>query len=613
MQLSLYGHALTYFKAAAGLNLGKERVFPNLALAHAKLALHYLEHRIFDKVREHAMQSVLIESEKLETPWVCYFQAEACQGRAHQALPLAKSLLVAHDDWKDLGALVLHMAFETGLSPYISGLVKFWVDKLDVEHDPKMAHLYSDYLRSEGKHPEAFDFAENFKDSTAASLSRVGNLFERGDPYGAWQLCSSLVEQALPVATLAAIVSNACLNATHCSEFDPEDLLDTHLLYDKVVTPHLPRVPCAGRPENASVIKIGYVSADFREHAVMRFAWALLTHHSRKKFEVHLFSAGVLRDATTDCLRSAAPFVWHDIVGKPLAEVMSEVRGSGIHILVDLASHTGGNRLELFAARSAPVQVTMIGYAATTGLREMDYKIVDHITDAAGSERYYTEKLKRLPYGSCFLCYTVPWFMPEPLHTAKYRFAFGSFAKLCKLSRPTVSLWCDILDKCQGAVLVLKAVTMNSREMVSLVLKKFADCGLECPEKRVHCLGVKASPADHLKDYNLVDCCLDTFPYSGTTTTCEALCMGVPVITLMGNCHRQNVTSSILYASGFGSLWCVDSVEKYIEKAELAYSSGCRATEERRELSARFRKSPFCDADRYSALVENIFAQMIEQ
>jgi predicted O-linked N-acetylglucosamine transferase (SPINDLY family) len=611
MQLALYEHAAVYFKAASGLAMGLEKVVPNLALAYSKISLHNLQHFRYERAMEAAHQSLIYEPYKFETPWVCYFQAKSITGSAMETLPVAQGVLFGHPDWKDLATLVLHMIFETSMSHLVANFAATWISKLDLEHDKKLAHLYCEYLKSQGKKKEAFEFAQTFGESVVASLTVAGNLFERGESYEAWKLCAKLAERDSNTATTIIVVENACINAAHCAEFDSQDLLETHLLFDKLVTPRLPPPLLLPPRSGGGPIKIGYVSSDFREHAVMRFTWALLTKHDRSKFDVHLFNAGTLKDATTDALKAQGMLTWHEIASKSTADFLKLIKETGIDILVDLASHTGGNRLDVFAVRAAPVQVTMIGYAVTTGLKNMDYKIVDHVTDPLGeSEEFYTEKLVRVPHGSCFLCYTPPWFMPEPLQAKRpgHYFVFGSFAKSCKITAPVAALWSKVLKACPNSILVLKSATATSKEMIADTKKKFV---LDDAEKRIHFLTVKSSVADHLKDYNYIDCCLDTFPYCGTTTTCESLCMGVPVVTLSGTAHRQNVTTSILLASGMQESLITNDPEEYLQQAETQYSLGCRDTAARRALAERFKTSRFMDAAEYTRGVEAIFEKMV--
>jgi tetratricopeptide (TPR) repeat protein len=621
MQLSFHKHAVAYYKAAITLSLGADKILPNLALAYAKMAFFHLENQDFAQAKEYAYQSVFLDSDGLETPWVCYFQAEGCMGNSMRAFPLAKAILAGHPDWKDLGACVLHFILDNVI-PNTSEFVEIWAGKLDLEHEKKFAHLYFEYLKANNKKDEASALAETFTTSSA-KITKVANLFEKGDPYGAWELCLEMLERGvmLSVNDISVMVCNSCLAATHCVEFDGYDLLETHLTYDKYITANfvpnetMPRIT-AGVVPPEGVIKVGYVSSDFKEHAVLRFAWALLTKHDRKRFQVHIFSSSNSKDATTDVFKASADFIWHDIATKGMYEVIPMIRNEGINILVDLAAHTGGNRLELFAFRCAPVQVTMIGYAATTGIKEMDYKIVDHITDPEGlSDEFYTEKLKRVPNGSSFLCYTPPWFMPEPLQANKPHnsFVFGSFAKLCKLTTPVLNLWCEILEKCPNSILALKSISMRSKKTFEELRKKFTERGLKDAEKRVVWIGSKSSVADHLKDYNYLDCCLDTFPYTGTTTTCEALCMGVPVITKMGVTHRENVSASIIYAAALPERWVTPDCETYLEVATSQYFLGCRDTDMRTDLSHYFKKSQFMNSGEYAEKIEALFEEMLSE
>ncbi|MEX0876101.1 MAG: hypothetical protein WD114_01465, partial [Phycisphaerales bacterium] len=211
----------------------------------------------------------------------------------------------------------------------------------------------------------------------------------------------------------------------------------------------------------------------------------------------------------------------------------------------------------LFAARPAPVGVTMIGYGNTTGLGSIDARIVDEITDPApGADIVASEKLVRLP--GCFLCYRPPEDGgcgprdPEPGRA----FTFGSFNDLRKLSPSNLRLWARILDENPGTRLVLKTSRLAHAAVRAELAERLGELGVD--PGRVDMLGRTATAAEHLDLYNTIDCALDTFPYTGTTTTCEALWMGVPTVTLMGGAHAGRVSGSLLTAVGRGDLVAAD-------------------------------------------------------
>jgi len=302
-------------------------------------------------------------------------------------------------------------------------------------------------------------------------------------------------------------------------------------------------------PDPTRRLRVGYVSADFRVHPVTSFLSPILASHNRDGFEVFCYSAVPSPDAGTVKLRALAD-QWREIAAMDDQAAAALVRKDEVDILVDLAGHTGGNRLGLFLEMPAPVQVTYLGYPDTTGLPGMDYRITDMVADPPGQEQFYTEQLLRLP--GCFLCYTAPEFYPEPgplPASANGHITFGSLNNLAKINEKVVALWAELLLAVEGSCLLVKNPSLTDLPTRALVLAAFMRNGI-APE-RLDLLGFVPEAAGHLAVYNRIDIALDTFPYNGTTTTFEALWMGVPVVSLSDVVHASRVGRSLLTALGF--------------------------------------------------------------
>ena len=358
-------------------------------------------------------------------------------------------------------------------------------------------------------------------------------------------------------------------------------------------------------------LNIGYVSADFKRHSVACFVEPVLAAHDRSKFRVFCYSAVAFPDETTQRMRGLCD-EWRDIARLNDDWVAERIRADRIDILVDLAGHTGDGRLLLFAREPAPVQVTWLGYPDTTGLAALDYRLTDAVADPQGeSERYHTEKLVRLPGG--FLCYRPPAESPEvgelPLLKAGH-VTFGCFNNLPKLGAPTIALWAQLLKALPDARLMLKSFGLAAESARRALLEQFSALGVQ-PE-RLDLRGPESSFADHLARYGEIDVALDVFPYNGATTTCEALWMGVPVVTLAGSTHMARVGASILGRVGLGSL-VATSAEEYLRKAlELAADvEGLR--ELRTTLRDRMRGSPLLDERAFARSLEAAYSEMWEQ
>jgi len=292
-----------------------------------------------------------------------------------------------------------------------------------------------------------------------------------------------------------------------------------------------------GRP-----VRLGFVSADLRRHSVASFLEPLLEHLDREALELTCYADVPHPDEVTRRLRSLVPR-WREIHARPDDEVLAMIRADSIEILVDLAGHTAGNRLGVFARRAAPVQVSYLGYPNTTGLPQVDFRLVDEATDPPGSERLAVETLLRVRGG--FLC-----FRPDPDRPARAPrdprrpVTFGSFNSAAKITPTTIDLWSSVLRRVPGSRLLLKARGLDDPFVGDPLRAAFAAGGID--PARLDLRGRVDDPRAHLAVYSEIDVALDTFPYHGTTTTCEALSMGVPVVSCVGEGHRSRVASSIL-------------------------------------------------------------------
>ena len=312
-------------------------------------------------------------------------------------------------------------------------------------------------------------------------------------------------------------------------------------------------------------LKIGYVSPDFRRHSVAYFVEPLLKGHDRQAVEVFCYAEVKRPDTVTADLQRLADH-WLVTVGLSDDELAERIRADGIDILVDLAGHTANNRLRVFARKPAPVQVTWLGYPNTTGLEAIDYRLVDAVTDPVGeADAWASETLVRLEGG--FLCYGALKDAPEPtvppcLKTGTV--TFGSFNNPAKVSAATFDAWATLLSRLPQARLLLKGKPFADAATRALFLARLGERGVAA--ERVELVAWLPDTAAHLALYHRVDIALDPFPYNGTTTTCEALWMGVPVVTLRGDRHAGRVGASLLSQIGLTDL-IANSVEEYVEIA----------------------------------------------
>lgn len=404
--------------------------------------------------------------------------------------------------------------------------------------------------------------------------------------------------------------SNFLLTLNYASGKDPLAVYAAHLDFARRWEEPL-AAQSQSHPNDRSseqCLKIGYVSSDFRQHSVAYFIEPVLESHDRERFEIFCYSNHPQEDGTTARLIKQANH-WRKIAGIPDDAVAKQVRADRIDILVDLNGHTANNRLLVFARKPAPVQVTWLGYPNTTGLSAMDYRITDAFADPVGkTEHLHSEKLVRLP--ECFSCYLPPREAPEvselPAQEKGY-ITFGSFNKLTKISPEIMAVWARIILAIPGSRLTLKNYNLSEKTMQEMVLAAFARLGV--PPERLQLLGDDPSQMLHLKRYQDIDIGLDPFPYNGTTTTCEALWMGVPVITLAGRTHAGRVGVSQMTNLGMTDL-VSQTPDEYVATAVRLASDMKHLGALRKELRPRMLASPLMDASRFTANLEQAYLAM---
>lgn len=338
-------------------------------------------------------------------------------------------------------------------------------------------------------------------------------------------------------------------------------------------------------------LSIGFVSPDLRAHAVSFFLRPLLAHIDADALAVTAYANVATPDIVTEELRGLVG-AWRDIRSCSDDVAASMIRDDGIDLLVDLAGHTADNRLLLFARRAAPVQISYLGYPATTGMAAMDARIVDTLTDPPGAEAHATERLCRLD--RCFLAFAptaYPEISPSPA-IERGSVTFGSFNNLAKLNEGVVALWARVLAATPGSSLLLKHDASGDEGVQEHLLDSFAVHGID--RRRLRFVPRTPDLVSHLATYAEVDIALDPFPYTGTTTTCEALWMGVPVVTLAGGHHAARVGLSILSAAGFPAGIAADADDYVRTAVELARAPSLLAAL-RTMLRPGMAASPLCD------------------
>jgi protein O-GlcNAc transferase len=397
-----------------------------------------------------------------------------------------------------------------------------------------------------------------------------------------------------------------CLN--YGEHISPAALSAAHRAWDERHARPLSRSSAHANDRSvARRLRVGYVSPDFRQHSVAHFLEPLLISHDRNEIELFCYAEVSSPDATTVRFKRLADH-WVSTVGMLDEAVAERIGRDRIDILVDLAGHTSKNRLLVFARKPAPVQVTWLGYPNTTGLTALDYRLVDAVTDPEGqADAFASETLVRLAGG--FLCYggsaDAPAPEPPPC-LATGTVTFGSFNNPAKLSEATLDAWAMVLMRLPQSRLLLKGKPFVDDASRASYLERLGRRGVSATRVEV---ATFVPDAEHLAAYGRVDIALDPFPYNGTTTTCEALWMGVPVVALRGDRHAGRVGASLLTQIGLNDL-VADSVEEYVEIAAALAGDPARLADLRRSLRPRMAASELCDAPGFARKIEAAYRAM---
>ena len=404
----------------------------------------------------------------------------------------------------------------------------------------------------------------------------------------------------------AAAHSNKLMAMHYIESYGNDDVLEVARGFGRIFDRPDPR-GLAGRdlaPERK--LRVGYVSGDFNAHPVAFFFSRVLAAHDRRNFEVFCYSNWGAEDFMTAELRGHGD-QWRLIAGMTDAEAAEAIRDDAIDILVDLAGHTNKTRVTMFGLRPAPVQVCWLGYFGTTGLPTMDYLILDPVSAPPGADRWYTESIVRLPYGRfCYSPPTIDWTANDPPCLSRGHVTFGCFNNVAKISPGAIRLWANVLKATPNSRLLLKWGSLTETSVQRRFLGAFAAAGID--EERIEFRG-SSTYAKMLEEYNDIDIALDPFPFGGATTSCEALMMGVPVLTLPGDRLASRQTLGFLHFMGHADL-AATSPEDYVARASSLAGDPLRLRELRHKLRPAMEAAPFCDGPKFAATLEAAYRQM---
>ena len=428
----------------------------------------------------------------------------------------------------------------------------------------------------------------------AAAYSNLGVALK--DAGYTTEALDSLRQAVKIMPALTAARSNVLFVENSLGKLTQMELLEEAKRFGDVVTTQAKAFTSwENEPDPDRPLRIGLVSGDLRDHPVGQFVEGVLhalASTAATQLEIHAYNTFLCSDDVTQRIRGCCQG-WHSALGHSDEALANKIRDHGIDILIDLSGHTAHNRLQLFAWKPAPVQVTWLGYLATTGIGAVDYLIADEWTLPETEECNFVEKIWRLP--DSYLCFTppretTPVSQLPALHNGYV--TFGSFNNLTKINDDVVALWARILLAVPGSRLFLKTKQFAQPSRQQLIRDRFSAHGIE-GERLL--LSGQVAREDYLAPYQQLDIALDPFPYPGITTSVESLWMGIPVITLAGSSFLSRQGVGLLTNAGLSS-WIAHTADEYVALARKHASDLGSLAEIRGSLRNRVAASPIFDS-----------------
>jgi predicted O-linked N-acetylglucosamine transferase (SPINDLY family) len=424
-----------------------------------------------------------------------------------------------------------------------------------------------------------------------------------GDPIGAIE---NFKQANLLQPNDSAIYSNMLFAMNYVSTYSQEDIFEASCTWDRRYGQPTSTSNFENRCANGKRIRVGYVSADFQQHPVGVFFQAVSCNHNRSEFKIFCYSNGSKPDDINKKIRSTVEH-WRDVEEMNDIDFSETIRKDEIDILVDLSGHTSGNRLKLFSRRAAPLQVSWLGYFNTTGIANMDYVVTDEVTVPVGCEQWYRETVVRMPHSR--FCYTPPFICPDVEQLPALRnghITFGCFNNIAKLTVEVIEVWAEILRLVPDSRLVLKWKTLSDSSVREYYLSLFSLYGIS--RQRIEFRG-QSTLFMMREEYNDIDIALDPFPFTGGFTSCEALWMGVPVVTLAGERPVSRQTTGLLNVLGLSEL-SSETIDAYVECAVNISQNLERLTLLRYGMRERMISSPLCNGVEFTERLEAIYRNM---
>ena len=448
---------------------------------------------------------------------------------------------------------------------------------------------------------------EKYPEQKALMGNLANCLGEKGDGGSAVAIFEDILKTDLTNEQNLRVRHELCFNRHYSQSLDWQVISDESKAMGELMGPAgKMQISWSNDPKPDKILKIGYISGDFRLHSVTYFFLSFFMNHNPGNVEAYVYCNTSKPDDITEIIREkAAKYV--SVLGWPDDKVAEQIQADGIDIMVDLGGLTSDTKISALKTKPAPIQIEYLGYPDTVGLPAIDYRISDTWADPDENQEFHSEELAWLP--DCFLCYRPPeWASPiSPIPSKDNGYVtFGSFNSQKKMNPLVIGLWSTVLHSVENSRIVIKIRQTQEDPIEEMFLKEFENCGIT--RDRIEILNYQPG-INHLDNYSKIDIALDTYPYHGTTTTCEAFWMGVPVISLIGQHHESRVGLTLLKALDM-EVFAAFTPDEFVQRA-VALASDEKARESlRMNMRNRMMSSVLCDAQNFTNNLETMYRQM---
>jgi predicted O-linked N-acetylglucosamine transferase (SPINDLY family) len=571
---------------------------PNAADAHLNLGFALSELRQYAEAKRCLQRAIGIDPTLVDAFYLLGTGAQR-QGQLDEAIGYFREVLKLDAGFEPGYLNLCHVLFESGKQAEAKTVILkgLSVNPARADYHCYLGNLYHFDMAFE-QAAACFQKALSIRPDYAEAYSNLGEVFRKQNDFDQALVC---YRKALSInPDFFAAHSNLLLTLSFQADASAAQCLEQAMCYGREVAARAK--PCRDWPATArrgGPLRIGFVSGDLNNHPVAFFLESLAAHVNPASVEMVVYATQAREDHVTVRLKRHFS-AWNSIAGDDDETAARKIHDDGIHILIDLAGHTAHNRLPVFAWKPAPVQASWLGYWASTGVPGIDYVLADPDTPS----EHFTETVWRLP--DIRYCFTppaaqdqIPVMPPPALNNGHV--TFGSFQAIAKLNDAVLALWGRIFDALPAARLRLQSGQLSDAANREALLQRLAQAGIAAA--RVTLQG--PMPREHyLTQHAEVDIILDTFPFPGGTTTCEALWMGVPTVTLPGGTLLSRQGASLMTCVGLPD-WIANDEHDYVAKAVGHASDLERLARLREKLREQALASPLFDAPRFARSMEN--------